>query len=232
MMPARRLKISLLAAAGFGMAMLSSAAIAANVMVVRSSGPSAKVYPPGKTFPGNSRIALMPGDSITLIGSSSARTLRGPGTFPASASGSESLAMVGNRRSRFGALRAADYPQNPSPWNVDVSKGGKMCVIDTASVLLWRPYATDTVQLRIMPLSGLAETVEWAAGQATVRWPAKLPIAEGAQYKLETEGSDPVPVSFVRVASPPDDMVGAAQTLIEKGCDSQLDTLVEGLNKQ
>lgn len=231
-MPARPFKRPLLAAAGLGLAMLSTAAIAANVMVVRSSGPSAKVYPPGKTLPGNSRIALMPGDSVTLIGSSSARTLRGPGTFPASASGSESLAMVANRRSRFGALRAADYPQNPNPWNVDVSKGGKICVVDPASVMLWRPYSADTTQLRIMPASGPAQTVEWAAGQATVRWPAQLPIADGSQFKLEAEGSDPVPVNFVRVNSAPEDMVAAAQALIDKGCDSQLDTLVQGLDKQ
>jgi len=231
-MPVRSKRFSLLALAGFGLAMASTAAIAANVMVVRSSGPSAKVYPPGKTIPTSAKIALQPGDSITLIGSNSARTLRGPGTFPASASGSESLAMVANRRSRFGALRAADYPQNPSPWNVDVSKGGKICVVDPASIMLWRPYATDTVELRILPASGAPQTIEWAAGQATAKWPAALPVADGSSYKLESEGSDPVPVSFVTVNSAPGDMVAAAQTLIDKGCDGQLDALVEGLGKQ
>jgi hypothetical protein len=228
-MSARFSRFSLLA--GFGLAMLSSAALAANVIVVRSSGPSAKVYPPGKTIAGSSKIALMPGDSLTLIGSSSARTLRGPGTFPASATGSESLAMVANRRSRFGALRSADYPQNPNPWNVDISKGGKICVVDAETLMLWRPYSTDATQLRIMPASGAAQTIDWAEGQATMRWPAQLPIADGSQYKLEVEGADPVPVSFVRVNSAPEDMVAAAQALIEKGCDSQLDALVKGLDK-
>lgn len=231
-MTAPHFKLPLLAAAGLGLAALSTAAMAANVIVVKSSGPSAKVYPPGKTIAGNSKIALMPGDSLTLIGSASARTLRGPGTFPASATGSESLAMVANRRSRFGALRAADYPQNPNPWNVDVSKGGKICVVDPSTVMLWRPYATDTTELKIMPLSGASQTVEWAAGQATLRWPAQLPIADGAEFKLQTEGSDPVPVSFIRVNSAPEDMVAAAQALIDKGCDSQLDALVEGLDKK
>ena len=107
-MSARFTRLSVLAVAGFSLAMLSSAAIAANVIVVRSSGPSAKVYPPGKTIAGSSKIALMPGDSLTLIGSSSARTLRGPGTFPASATGSESLAMVANRRHSFGVVVLPD----------------------------------------------------------------------------------------------------------------------------
>lgn len=231
-MSARFTRLSMLAAAGFGLAMLSSAAMAANVIVVRSSGPSAKVYPPGKTIAGSSKIALMPGDSLTLIGSSSARTLRGPGTFPASATGSESLAMVANRRSRFGALRAADYPQNPNPWNVDISKGGKICVVDPSSMMLWRPYSADATHLRIMPSSGAAQTLDWAEGQATMRWPAQLPIADGSQYKLEADGADPVPVSFVRVSGAPEDMVAAAQALIDKGCDSQLDALVKGLDKK
>jgi hypothetical protein len=224
-------RFPMLLAAGFGLAILSTAALAANVIVVRSSGPSAKVYPPGKTISGTSSIALMPGDSLTLIGSASARTLRGPGTFPASATGSESLAMVANRRSRFGALRSGDYPQNPNPWNVDISKGGKICVVDAGSLMLWRPYASDATQLRILPASGAAQTVDWAEGQATMRWPAQLPVADGSQYKLEVEGADPVPVSFVRVNSAPEDMVAAAQALIEKGCDSQLDALVKGLDK-
>ena len=59
---------------------LSSTAALANVVVVKSLGPSAKAYPPGKTLPANAKISLQGGDVVTVLGPSSAKTLRGPGT--------------------------------------------------------------------------------------------------------------------------------------------------------
>ena len=47
--------------------------VAAKVVVVRSVGPSAKAYPPGKALPDSAKISLQQGDSVTLIGPSSAR---------------------------------------------------------------------------------------------------------------------------------------------------------------
>jgi hypothetical protein len=38
-------------------------------------------------------------------------------------------------------------------------------------------------------------------------------------------------VTFVTVASPPKDLVGAAQLLIENGCENQLDLLVQSASK-
>jgi hypothetical protein len=38
-------------------------------------------------------------------------------------------------------------------------------------------------------------------------------------------------VTFVKVAATPSDLVGAAQVLIEKGCQNQLDLLVESASK-
>ena len=210
----------------------ATAAAAANVMVVRSTGPSAKTFPPGKTIPSSSKIALQAGDLLVILGSSSARTLRGPGTFSASPVAKENLAMAANKRARFGALRSSDYPQNPSPWNVDVSKGGKMCILDPAKLTLWRPDTIDTIQLNIKPAGGAGETVQWAAGQATLRWPSSLPVVDGVHYQLQSDGSDPVDLAFVTISeNTTADMVTAAQTLIDQGCDSQLDALVEGVSK-
>lgn len=225
-------KCRLLALGAATLALGATAASAANVMVVRSSGPSAKSYPPGKTLPSSARIALQAGDMLMLLGSSTARTLRGPGTFSASSAAMQNLALAANKRARFGALRSSDYPQNPSPWNVDVSKGGKMCVVDAGKLTLWRPETIDTVQLSIKPASGEARTVEWAAGQATLRWPAGLPVTDGARYQVQAEGADPVALELVTIPdSTAADMVTAAQVLIDKGCNSQLDTLVEGVSK-
>ena len=54
---------------------LSSTAALANVVVVKSLGPSAKAYPPGKTFPASAKITLQGGDVVTVLGPSSAQTL-------------------------------------------------------------------------------------------------------------------------------------------------------------
>lgn len=231
-MALRKGKLSLLAAAGLGLAFVSSAAAAAgNMIVVRSAGPSAKAYPPGKTIPSSSKIALRAGDSVTILGSKVARTLRGPGTFVAASSARAELAVAANRRARFGALRSSDYPQNPSPWNLDVSKSGNMCVADAGKLMLWRPYTVDTVEVSIKPASGAAHTLKWAAGEATIAWPAGVPIADGAEYEVQVDGEEPVKLSMATLGGTPGDMVVAAQTLIERGCEHQVEVLVEGLDK-
>jgi hypothetical protein len=231
-MASLNIKMTLFALTAASLIAGPTAAAAANVMVVRSAGPSAKTFPPGKTIPSSSKIALQAGDLLVILGSSSARTLRGPGTFSASPVAKENLAMAANKRARFGALRSSDYPQNPSPWNVDVSKGGKMCILDPGKLTLWRPDTIDTIQLNIKPAGGAGETVQWAAGQATLRWPSSLPVTDGVHYQVQAEGADPIDLSFVTIpGNTSSDMVTAAQTLIDKGCDSQLDALVEGVSK-
>ena len=92
-------RISIIACA---IAFAPSVAIA-KAVVVRSLGPSAKSYPPGKSLPDTAKILLQQGDSVTVVGGNSARTLRGPGTFPA-AGGAQELAMAASRRGRFGAM--------------------------------------------------------------------------------------------------------------------------------
>src|SRR5450759_2007371 len=92
---------------------LSSTAAVASVVVVRSLGPSSKAYPPGKTLPETAKITLQGGDVVTVLGPSSAQTLRGPGNFPA---GQVALVSAEGKRGRFGALRAAEIAKNPSIW--------------------------------------------------------------------------------------------------------------------
>ena len=59
-------------------------------------------------------------------------------------------------------------------------------------------------------------------------WPAKLPVADGGEYQLELAGSgEPASSASSTVNAPPTDLVGAAQVLIDKGCQNQLDLLVE-----
>lgn len=201
----------------------------ANVVVVKSLGPSAKAYPPGRTLPESAKISLQGGDVLTVLGPASAQTLRGPGNFDAK---QVALASAAGQRGRFGALRASEVAHNPSIWDIDVSSGGKVCVADASKLQLWRADSEAAATVEIRTTEGKSEELSWAAGKALVAWPSALPIKNGASYQVEwpTTG-EKSSLDVVTVQNPPADLVGAAQVLLEHGCQKQLDLLVEGASK-
>ncbi len=209
---------------------IGSTSALANVVVVKSLGPSAKAYPPGKTLPPSAKITLQGGDVVTLLGPSAAQTLRGPGNFDA---GQVSLASAAGQRGRFGALRAAEVAHNPSIWDIDLTHGGKVCVSNASSVQAWRQDTETPITVKIRTSEGKSEELSWAAGTALAPWPADLPITGGSKYQVEwPDGGDASTLDVVTVNSlPTDDLVGAAQVLIQNGCQKQLDLLVESASK-
>ena len=208
---------------------LSSSAAMANVVVVKSLGPSAKAYPPGRTLPPSAKISLVGGDVVTVLGPSSAQTLRGPGNFDA---GQVSLASAAGQRGRFGALRAAEVARNPSIWDIDVTQSGKVCVTDAKNVKLWRPDSDLAADVEIRSADGQSQKLSWAAGKALTEWPAAVPVKTGAQYQIEwADSGDKSSVDVVTVGSVPSDLVGTAQVLIQNGCDNQLELLVSKATK-
>lgn len=209
---------------------LGSTAALANVVVVKSLGPSAKDYPPGKTLPPSAKITLQGGDVVTVLGPSAAQTLRGPGNFDA---GQVSLASAAGQRGRFGALRAAEVAHNPGIWDIDLTHGGRVCVSNASTVEAWRQDTETPMTVKIRASDGKSEDLTWATGKALAPWPASLPITGGARYQIEwPDGGDSSNLDVVTVNSlPTDDLVGAAQVLIANGCQKQLDLLVESANK-
>jgi hypothetical protein len=207
---------------------LGSTAALANVVVVKSLGPSAKAYPPGKTLPANAKITLQGGDVVTVIGPSAAQTLRGPGNFDAS---QMSLASAAGQRGRFSALRAAQVAHNPSIWDIDVTQSGKVCVTDASKVQLWRPDSDGAATVQIHSADGQSQKLSWVAGKALTAWPTALPVKNG-QYQIEwSDTGDKSSVEVVNVGSVPSDLVGTAQVLIQNGCQNQLDLLVAVASK-
>jgi hypothetical protein len=206
-----------------------SAPAVANVVVVKSLGPSAKAYPPGRTLPESAKISLQGGDVLTVLGPASAQTLRGPGSFDAK---QVALASAAGQRGRFGALRAAEVAHNPSVWDIDASQGGKVCVSDASKLQLWRPDSETPATVQIHSAEGATEELTWAAGTSLTAWPAALPIKNGASYQIEwPDTGEKSSLSFVSVPGTPGDLVGAAQVLIQNGCQKQLDLLVESASK-
>jgi len=214
---------------------VSASAAVANILVVRSTGPSASAYPPGKALAPNARLTLRQGDSLVLLDGRGTRTLRGPGSFTAGAAaqvGTRSALTVNNggRIGRVGASRTAeDAPRSPSIWHVDATQSATVCVADPANVRLWRPSATETVDLRIAPVAGgNARTVSWAAGQSTLAWPADLRVANNGEYRLTIPGvAVPTRLRFRVLPSAPTGLEAQAQAFIQNGCQAQLDVLID-----
>lgn len=215
-------------AAAVTVALASSTALA-NVVVVKSLGPSSKSYPPGKMLPASAKISLLGGDVLTVLGPTTAKTLRGPGLFDAK---QVALASAAGQRGRFGALRAAEVAHNPSIWDIDVTQGGKVCVYDASKLQLWRPDSETEASVQIRADDGKSEELSWAAGKTLTAWPPALPIKSGAIYQIEWSGTgEKSSLEFVTVPGNAGDLVGAAQALIENGCQKQLDLLIESASK-
>jgi hypothetical protein len=208
---------------------LASTTALANVVVVKSLGPSAKAYPPGKTLPASAKITLQGGDVVTILGPGTAQTLRGPGSFDTT---QVSLDTAAGQRGRFGALRTADVARSPSVWDIDVTQSGRVCVADAKKLQLWRPDSDSDERIEIRSSDGSAQKLNWAHGKALTAWPAALPLKTGGQYEIaSSERPDKSNLQVVTLSVVPSDKVATAQELIKNGCQNQLDLLVAKATK-
>ena len=224
-------------AAVVAVATIAAGAAHAESIVVRSIGPSAKLYPPGRSLADNATLALAANDQVTLLDGRGTRTLKGPGNFSlatagqaADSAGTRFAALVdahSAQRARVGAVRglSAGPRHSPNIWYVDTSRNGAVCVADPTALTLWRADASSAATLTVKG-GGASATVSFASGQAAAAWPATLPVAGSAQYTLGWSGG---PSSAIRFALLGDDAQGienTASALIRNGCDAQLDLLV------
>ncbi|HET9427554.1 MAG TPA: hypothetical protein VFO69_04270 [Allosphingosinicella sp.] len=208
-----------------------AASAAANVLVIRSTGPSAKSYPPGRSLPDNARIALQASDVVVVLANGATRTFRGPGNFSPTAAVQAGTRTVttGGRQARIGAVRNAGVvPRSPTIWHVDATQSGTFCLATTADVNLWRPDASQTASLTITGPGGESQTIDWPAGQAVLPWPASVGIADGGEYRLRQAGvAVPTRITFQTVDSQLGDIQAVAEALIANDCQDQLNVLVE-----
>lgn len=214
---------------------------AAETMVVRASGPSAATYRPGSKLADGGSLVLKAGDVVTLLDASGTRTLRGPGRFgvtvaagAAPASNVTLAALLDTkrvRRARTGAVRGnvsdapPAAPRRPNLWLVDVDRPGAFCFAEPAAVRLWRPDAAKPATVSISGGRARA-SVTFATGEAIAAWPATLPLADGASYRIDrgTKGTD---IRLAEVGPATMALEPLASALIAQGCSAQLDLLVD-----
>jgi len=205
--------------------------VAAEVLVLRSVGPSARRYPAGQRLPDSATFTLRPGDRIALLPPAGTRTLMGPGTCNASGAGCTGRLASGQVRVGTGATRGdppAPVPHPADPWQVNVTQSGRACVATGGSPVLWRPSAERAVELTITPQTGAAQTITWAQGQTTLAWPASVPIVDGASYQLNwTGGASPTRLTAKSVQPVAAGNTAALATaLLDNQCRGQLDALI------
>ena len=217
---------------------ISMGAVAAEaaVLVVRSSGPSAKAYPAGKAVPETQVITLKPNDVVILLDSRGTRTLRGPGKFSATASASTSTtsslaALTGqntNRRSRVGAVRRppSGATDGRNVWQADVARSGNFCVATPADLGLYRANAAAADRVTITDAAGKSATVRFDAGQRIAAWPADLQVAANSRFSVKGAG-DPANLTVRWIAPVPAGLEGLAQSFIRNDCQAQLDVLID-----
>ena len=219
----------------------------ADAIIVRSTGPSATTYPVGLRLPVTQRIVLRAGDRIVLVGEGPSRTLSGPGNFPVRSAnianvGSTNtlgryLSATGGTISRTGAVRSGGVGEAPASapnlWVVDIAHGGTRCVFDTSNVTLWRADMSEDTLLMVEDVadSSHRSSLAFVAGQNFRRWPSDaMPIRAGASYRITAPGmAESNVISFVGIGAAPADAEGAANTLAEHGCTTQLAQLGDQL---
>jgi hypothetical protein len=223
--------------AGCVLAIASVAAAAeAAVLVVRSSGPSAKAFPAGKAIPEAQTLTLKPNDVIVLLDSRGTRTLRGPGKFSATASASNNstsaLAALtsqnANRRSRVGAVRRppSGATAGRNVWQADVGRSGNICVANPADLGLYRANGTSAERVTVTDVaSGKSAHVQFNAGQTIANWPADVPVSAGGRYQIA--GAANVTYTARLIQPVPAGLEGLAQTFIRNDCQAQLDVLID-----
>ena len=219
------MKVRFLAAAAALTAFTAISASAA-VIVVRSSGPSARAFPAGKALQDNEKLALKANDMVVLLDSRGTRTLRGPGSFSAASTGparsASSLAALtgqGRSRRRVGAVRG---PVARSIWQADSQKSETMCFANPSDISIYRDNiaTAETVTLKDLT-SGKSAKVNFPVTMQTAPWPASVPIAANGRYQI---GS--TTVSMKSIAPIPAGLEGMAQSLIRNDCQGQLDILI------
>lgn len=221
------------------LAMTAATAAVAGTIVIRSSGPSAKAYPVGKSLPDGQRVALKAGDTLVLLDTKGTRTLSGAGNFDIGSSArgaaapSAFAALIGNsgtRQVRTGAVRGTNIgpARVASLWYVDTSKSGTVCLKDTTRATLWRADMTSPVVMTLTH-DGKSVPLAFSTGQAVKTWPVtEIPLVAGGEYRISGPGLA-IPTTlriaaFTSTSDAPDDV---ARGLIGKGCAAQLDALVE-----
>ena len=216
--------------------LFASTAATAETIVVRSTGPSAKSYPPGKSLADNAKLLLKAGDTLTILDGRGTRVLKGPGNFSTTVAArtatdstlNQLVRNTGTRQARTGATRGASSSLT-NLWHVDTSKSGTMCIADPTAIPFWRAGKEQPATLTLVRLrDNKSFELAFRAGQEVKTWqPGDVPLVDGDQFRLSGDAlASPTQLRFVVMGPNAAGIEATASTLLSKGCSMQFDRLV------
>ena len=227
--------ITSLAVAGLGAGVAHAKAV-----VIKSEGPSQTKYKVGTELPDNATLDLKAGDRVTVITTRGTRVISGPGpkSIGASSQNRRSTFAVLTRQTsgdavRPGAVRAGgpgELVENDNLWNLDVSTGGRMCIVGTDGLRLFRPRV-DSEETYVFGTAGsdFHTHVTFDKGVALASVGAEeLPLVAGRTYSVSAPSGDAArSFDLAILDQAPRDMTEMAALLAANECTGQLDMLAE-----
>ncbi len=221
----------------FGLTLLlaSAPAQAADLVVVEARGIGLQI---GQAIDPAKPLVLKEGQHVTLINSSGATIkLDGPYNNLPTASqngggnGPVMLAalMTQNqaRTSEIGATRgAAPVAKLPDPWVLDVSRTGNVCLVAGHTAQFWRPAATRTSMLAVMPSDrSWKSQAHWPAGRDRLPVTTEVPLRGGDTYFVTLDGSEAA-MTVNAVPAVLDTKAMRVAWMANKGCEAQAEALL------
>jgi hypothetical protein len=225
-------------AAGVGLGLLAGAApaLAANLVVVEARGIGLK---PGAMVDDAKPLNLLEGQHVTLIAANGA-TIKIDGPFdrtPAAARSGGSGVLVqalaalgtqsGARTSEEGVTRAGtQIPRLPSPWLLDVSRTGRVCLQEGEKPIFWRPTAARRSDMTVTAAdrSWKAET-NWPEGSDQMLVPPALPVHGGSTYLVSLGKGAEAAVTVELIPAALDSDAMRVAWMAHRGCEAQAEAL-------
>jgi hypothetical protein len=117
------------------------------------------------------------------------------------------------------------------PWTIDVTAAGHWCVAADRAVTLSRGAGTgfESITIETKP-SGARMDVPWPRTQATVQWPASVPLKNGATYDLRL-GATTTSIALHMLDQKGLTSGQVALWMAEQGCQRQASAMIDSLER-
>ncbi len=216
-------------------------AFAEDAVLLTSTVPG---YVPGMVVSATDRLSVPEGASATLL-FQSGEMMRLGGPFEGTLgqqqvkAGGNSVAMLadlfrlhGVDATMIGGTRATSLARSgPSIDDVliDAERSGTYCVEPSTSVWITRP--TGDPRMYAVRRKGSTRTLGWPSGAERVEWPADVPIEDGSQFEIATDGAARATVTFRAMPSSVGPGPATVATGILLGCREQFNDELQRVSR-
>ncbi|HEX2591575.1 MAG TPA: hypothetical protein VHL34_08760 [Rhizomicrobium sp.] len=214
--------------------MAATEAGAAQMVVAEARGIGLK---PGAMIDTSKPLTLKEGQHVTLISSSGA-TLKLDGPYNAAPDSDRGGTNIGSklaalttqnnvRLGEVGTTRTGEAKDKlPSPWLLNVSHPGAVCLREGTSPVLWRNAAKAATPATIMPADRSWKLqLDWPAGSDTLAVTDDVSVHSGATYFVSMGGPETaIKINAVPALLETDSM--RAAWMADRGCTEQAEAVL------